>query len=283
MEKADTPCRRDAPKYADDDQPGRYSASAPALLMKPLYLARSARPEISFAIGRLARRITKWTRRDDRECDRLYAYLNSTVSFKLTGTIKVGCADALFIRDFPDADLAGDAETARSTSGMWIELCDGSGGSFPLEWSSKLQTVVSHSTPEAELVSMSRSMREYALPLQEMWSALLNRPIDLEVLEDNMSTIEIVNKGYSSRLAHLPRTHRISVAWTAEQAAKPDVKLTHCPTAEQKADSFTKALDKIKHAEALQSLGIHALTALHLPNSIQVPLHLAILACACAT
>ena len=128
---ADTPCRKDPPVYADDDLPGHYSAHAPALLMKPLYLARCARPEISFAIGRLARKITRWTRKDDRECDRLYAYLASTLRFILTGSIKVGCAGTLFVRDFPDADLAGDADTARSTSGMWIELCDGEGGSFP--------------------------------------------------------------------------------------------------------------------------------------------------------
>ena len=119
---ADTPCRKDPPVYADDDLPGHYSAHAPALLMKPLYLARCARPEISFAIGRLARKITRWTRKDDRECDRLYAYLASTLRFILTGSIKVGCAGTLFVRDFPDADLAGDADTARSTSGMWICL-----------------------------------------------------------------------------------------------------------------------------------------------------------------
>ena len=102
-------------------------------------------------------------------------------------------------------------------------------------------------------------MREYALPIQGMWSILLNRPVLLHVLEDNLSTIEIVNKGYSSRLAHLPRTHRISVAWTAEQVASSDVFLKHCPSAEQKGDSFAKALDKVKHSEALHTLGIRAL------------------------
>ena len=98
------------------------------------------------------------------------------------------------MKDYPDADLAGDAETARSTSGMWLEIEDGHGHSFPVEWSSKLQTVVSHSTPEAELVSMSRSMREFALPVQGMWTQLVGRPVMLEVHEDNTSTIEILKK-----------------------------------------------------------------------------------------
>ena len=89
-----------------------------------------------------------------------------------------------------------------------------------------------------------------------------------------MSTIEIVKKGFSSKLAHLPRTHKISVAWTAEAAAQEFVKLLHCPTAEQKGDLFTKALDGIKHHEALDSIGmIRALTAVlgNAPKELSSP------------
>jgi hypothetical protein len=230
--------------------------------MKPLYLARCARPELAFTIAKLARRITKWTRADDRAVDRLYSYINGSTGFMLSGSLEIGCWSSLKIRDFPDADLAGDVETARSTSGMWLELTDGKGNSFPIDWSSKLQTVVSHSTPEAELVSMSRSMREFALPIQGMRTTLLQRPVMLEVYEDNTSTIERLRKGYSSKLAHLSRTHRIRLAWTAEQVAEDFIKLLYCPSAEQKGDLFTKALDRVKHHEALSSIGMkHALTA----------------------
>ena len=71
-----------------------------------------------------------------------------------------------------------------------------------------------------------------------------------------MSAIEIVRKGFSSKLSHLSRTHKISLAWTAEQVAQEFVELLHCPTALQKGDLFTKALDRIKHQEALNSIGI---------------------------
>ena len=126
---------------------------------------------------------------------------------------------------------------------------------------------------------MSRSLREYALPIVTMWSMLLDRPVDLEVLEDNMSTIEIVNKGYSSKLAHIPRAHRISLAWTAEAVSQPHVILKHCPSAEQKGDSFTKALDKIKDAEAFNTLGIKTFIArVCMSQKLQVPVHLAYLA-----
>ena len=129
---------------------------------------------------------------------------------------------------------------------------------------------------------MSRSMREFALPIQGMWTLLLGRSVILEVHEDNTSTIEILKKGYSSKLSHLSRTHRISLAWTAEQVADEFVNLLHCPTALQKGDLFTKALDRLKHNEALDSIGMrkaliaaisasspHEQRVIHSPTSLQ--------------
>ena len=57
-------------------------------------------------------------------------------------------------------------------------------------------------------------------------------------------------------MSHIGRTHKISLAWTAEQVAEDFIELLHCPTAEQKGDLFTKALDRIKHQEAINSIGI---------------------------
>ena len=48
----------------------------------------------------------------------------------------------------------------------------------------------------------------------------------------------------------------MSLAWTAEAIAEEFVTLMHCPTAEQKGDLFTKALDRIKHREALDAIGM---------------------------
>ena len=174
----------------------------------------------------------------------------------MEGFLTIGCHGSVKLRVFPGADLAGCSDSARSTSGMWMEVVDSSGLSFPLEWASKLQTVVSHSTPEAELVAMSRALREYALPMQSLWAVLLGREVLLDVMEDNQSTIEIISKGFSSKLSHLPRTHKISLAWTAEAVADEFVNLLYCPSLEQKGDMFTKVLDRVKHAEALKQLGI---------------------------
>eukprot|EP00974_Lingulodinium_polyedra_P063187 6098749-Lingulodinium_polyedra.AAC.1 len=54
---------------------------------------------------------------------------------------------------FVDADFAGDLGSQRSISGVHLVL-RGPPSSFPIAAYSKRQGCVSHSTPEAELVSM---------------------------------------------------------------------------------------------------------------------------------
>ena len=84
-----------------------------------------------------------------------------------------------------------------------------------------------------------------------------------------MSTIEIVRKSFSSKLSHLSRAHKISLAWTAEQIAQEFIELLHCPTALQKGDLFTKALDKVKHQEAINSIGIRKALAAVITSRFQ--------------
>eukprot|EP00971_Amphidinium_carterae_P321031 6381543-Amphidinium_carterae.1 len=47
---------------------GCLKEHVPSLLMKVLYCARMCRPDLSWTIGTLSRRITKWTRHDDLHC-----------------------------------------------------------------------------------------------------------------------------------------------------------------------------------------------------------------------
>ena len=53
--------------------------------------------------------------------------------------------DQLEIHAYPDADLARTFDTARATSGGFVEL-KGLNNQFPLDWFSKRQTATAHST-----------------------------------------------------------------------------------------------------------------------------------------
>ncbi len=148
-------------RIIDDEKQGLLASVAQSILPKLLYAARLARPDIVLAINLLSRNLTKWNSFHDRSLMRLVAYVEFSKGLLLRGFVGSG---PITLRLFCDADFAGCLETARSTSGMWLVLA-GEDWNFPLEWGSKRQSSVAHSTPEAELVSLAKGLREAALPL----------------------------------------------------------------------------------------------------------------------
>jgi len=85
---------------------------------------------------------------------------------------------------------------------------------------------------------------------------ILGRPIELVILEDNQATIKIVRKGYSSKLRHIYRTHKVNLGSIKEVLEEDNVTLTYCNTHYQAADVFTKALAPAAWQNALELLGI---------------------------
>eukprot|EP00971_Amphidinium_carterae_P350573 6491627-Amphidinium_carterae.3 len=156
------------------------SESAAKHLMKLMYGARMAYPQILTTITRLACNITKWTKEDDRH-----------------------------------ADLAGHGTvTSKSTSGMLVMLQTTLGNKtalFPLSWSSHKQASTSSSTSEAETVAMSTCLRSIALPLQHFLFACLALGVDITMFQDNTAAQQVVVKGYSGKMRSLLRTQRISI------------------------------------------------------------------------
>jgi hypothetical protein len=233
---------------------GKHASVAQSVLAKLLYCGRLARPDIVLAINLLSRQLTKWRTFHDKALLRLFCYCESSKDKMLSGTVgKNPFVQVLYC----DADHAGCKETARSTSGIWYELSDKEGTcSFPLEWCSKRQTAVAHSTTEAELISLAKGLRETALPITILLEAVLGDSVVLTVREDNEATIAVVKKGRSSALRHLSKTHRVSLKWVAEVMRDSSRKITYIATKLQKADGFTKCLEKLPFVTMLSLLGI---------------------------
>ena len=82
LRKVSTPCLLEN-QTTDEElaHEGEMHAFAARILMKCLWLSRLARPDISFAVQRLASRITRWTKWEDRQMLRLVSYLNSTSKY----------------------------------------------------------------------------------------------------------------------------------------------------------------------------------------------------------
>ena len=150
---------------------GRLAPVAARILMKILYGCRTARLDLLRAVSHLACFFTRWTSDCDRGLHRLICYINSYLHVRMVGWVG-DSLEQLQPHMFADADFAGCVTTMRSTSG--IHLCiRGPNTCFPIAGVSKRQGCVSHSTPEAEMVSMDYALRHCGLPCLNLWHTLL--------------------------------------------------------------------------------------------------------------
>ena len=127
---------------------------------------------------------------------------------------------------------------------------------FPLAWVSKRQTSTSRSTTESEVVSLAYSLYQEGLPALQLLEMLLGRTVTLKVLEDNQATILVIKKGYSPKLRHITRTHKVNLSGLSEVFRDDSAELEYCKKDVQAADIFTKALPPQKWGAALRLLGI---------------------------
>ncbi|CAE7293066.1 GIP [Symbiodinium sp. CCMP2592] len=233
---------------------GELAPNACKVLMKALWLGRLARPDLVKPIGDLATKVQKWSRNDDKKLLRLISYIDSTKTHRLVGTVSDGPRE-LHLALYVDADFAGERDDAKSTSGGFLVL-KGPNTFFPLAWVSKRQTSVSRSTTESEIVSLAHSLFQEALPALQLWQTILDYPIRLIIHEDNQATILVAKKGYSPKLRHIARTHKVNLGSISEVIDEDDVDIEYVDTNLQAADIFTKALPPQKWDNALKLLGM---------------------------
>jgi hypothetical protein len=250
-----------SPKGGED--PGVFAKSCSSHLMKLLFAARLARPDILVAINRLASKVTSWNLSHDRALRRLMQYVQQSVDLELVSQLSSEDLQTAVLVMSPDSDLASDLESTKSTSGLWLELRSEDGKRcWPLAWRSKRQGSTASSTCEAEMIALATALKAEVLPMMELLEAALGRPIKLVCLEDNTQCIQAAETGYSAALRHLPRTERISLGVVHEIFSDSSRhKLTYQETSLHKGDMFTKRLEPCAFE--------HALTMINLVRPIQ--------------
>ena len=169
---------------------GRLQPIAAKVLMKILYAARLCRFDLLRAVCHLATFVTKWTSECDRKLHRLVCYINSSKHLRMIGWVGDDLS-ALQPHLFADADFAGCTATQRSTSGYHFAI-RGPNTCFPITGVSRRQTCVSHSTPEAEIVSADLALRHCGLPSFALWWTLLPQKPKLVFHEDNQTMIRVM-------------------------------------------------------------------------------------------
>ena len=215
-----------------------YAAKA---LMKVLYAARYARFDLLRAVCALAQQVSKWTRECDLKLYRLMCFIQGSLKVRMTGWIG-DPVSALGVHLFADADFAGCPKTSRSTSGMHLSVM-GPSSVWPVAGQSKKQTCVSHSTPEAEIVSADHAVRMHGVPALSLFERLLGLPQDKLVIqfhEDNATAVQVLKTGYSAAMRHIERTHGVCLRFLAERFTSPAFHVFYERSVLMSADVYTK-------------------------------------------
>ena len=164
---------------------GTIQPFAARIFMRCLWISKLARPDISFAVQRLASRVAR------------------SEEFVMKAAVEPDQVPELLVYT-DSSDFASCPFTAKSTSGTVYILRTGS-SCFPLLWSS-----LARSTTEAELIACASAFFGEALNLHTMIHSLAKTIIASKFQRDNQAaiTITVIRAGYSSKLRHAGRVHR---------------------------------------------------------------------------
>ena len=161
-----------------------------------MYLAIATRPDISYAVGVLSRFCSNPGPAHWKAVKHLFRYLKGTMDVKLT--YAPDPASKSLFTTYSDADSAGNADNLRSTSGYVVKM-----GTGAVSWASRLQTINTLSTTEAEYVSAVSATQEI-LWLRNLFTEMGFPVTDLPLYIDNMSALSVAkNPEHHGRMKHL--------------------------------------------------------------------------------
>lgn len=210
-----------------------------------LYAAVITRPDISFAVSRLARFSTNPGPLHQKAADRVLLYLQRTASLAL----QFGGNDDLYMAS--DASFADNTLDRKSSQGFAMKLFSGL-----IAWRANKQDTVTTSTTEAELLALSQAAKEGLFVtrlLKELGVTLDTRRLVIEV--DNKQTIRLVTEEIA-RLKTSLRHVDIHNHWLRQEYAAGKIDVQYTKSAEMMADGLTKALVQEQFAGFRKQLGM---------------------------
>ncbi len=208
-----------------------------------LYLSVCTRPDIAYAVGVLARFMSKPSTAHWLAAKAVVRYLAGTTDYGIV----FGKEESL--HGFCDADYGGDIDTRRSTTGYVFMLNGG-----VISWSSRLQATVAVSTAEAEYMAAAQAVKE-ALWLRKLMVDLDLGKATVHLFGDNQSALKLLKNPIAS-----VRSKHIDIAYhfARERVARKEVSFDYCKTEDMTADIMTKALPETKFHKCLVLMGVMA-------------------------
>src|SRR6266542_476517 len=147
-----------------------------------------------------------------------------------------------------DADHGGDRDRGKSTSGYMVKL-----GLGVVAWSSKLQSVVTLSTTEAEYVSGVAAGKEICWMQQLLKEVGYCLQVPFRLYIDNQSAISVAkNPEHHGRMKHLD----LAFFWLRDKVEEKRIEMMYMRTEEMPADLLTKALPKPQVIKLRKMMGL---------------------------
>jgi hypothetical protein len=227
--------RLDSKQFED---PTKYREAVGALN----YLAVCTRPDISYAVSQISKKMQSPNEEDWMLVKRILRYLQKTKNAKL-----VYQSEPKELVGFSDASYAPNSEDRKSISGYLFQM-----NGAAISWKSKKQPIISLSSMEAEYIAITAAIKE-AKWLAKLEEELMLKTKKMIIYEDNQSTIKTAkNEIHTDRSKHID----VRYHFVREQIQIGAIEILYCPTGDMTADIMTKALGAIKHARFAQSLGM---------------------------
>ena len=142
--KVATPCMDDHQfREEENGSAGELSTVCSQNVVKCVYLVRIGRPDILWSVNKLARAVTTWTKACDKRLARLISYNHHTCDHRQYCYVGI-------------------------TSQQYLCIF-GSHTFVPISWMCKKQTSVSHSSTEAEIISLDAGLSMDGIPTLDLW------------------------------------------------------------------------------------------------------------------
>ena len=210
-----------------------------------LYAAVISRPDIAFAVSRIARHNANPSQEHHEAVNRVIRYLGKTRHYAL----RFGGEDDFVVAS--DASFADNTLDRKSSQAYAMKLFGGLIG-----WRANKQTTVTTSTTEAELLALSQAAKESIFVshlIKELGVTLDDQRIQIQC--NNTATVRLVESELptlNTKLRHVD----IHNHWLRQEAQNGRITVKHTRSAEMIADGLTKALGKEQHRAVIQQLGL---------------------------
>ena len=215
-----------------------------------LWLALCTRPDISYAVGQVAKFNANPGPDHWKAVLRIFRYLKFTGPMGIVYRYSVSSVDNQLVMfrsphalkvlgnpvlsGYSDANFARDIDTRRSTSGFIFMLAGA-----PISWQSRAQATVALSSTEAEYIALAGAAQEAIWFLQVLREFTFAITAPVLIYEDNQSTIKLVqNPVFHKKSKHVD----IKYHFARELVENRTLAVQYVSTVENVADIFTKPL-----------------------------------------